>query len=206
MPRVVSAPYLTQSTYMHIHKTNQPTLPDNASQFTQLLRTKTAFPAAPAHHLQHLSGVSLADIVSPYNTTLDSPCIDFYSELLQLYPDSVVILSVRSSDHRWWESWHGTLGFFFDDTPGVRILTLASLNLLWVVPGLAEVGIMVGAYVGLWRRLYGCYSSDIHTLHTEKVKSVVPGEKLLVFNVEEGWDPLCRFLGVNVPDLPFPRL
>ena len=38
-----------------------------------------------------------------------------------------------------------------------------------------------------------------------KVKRQVPAEKLLVFNVEEGWGPLCQFLNVEVPDVPFPR-
>ena len=34
----------------------------------------------------------------------------------------------------------------------------------------------------------------------------VPPERLLVFNVAEGWEPLCRFLGVPVPETPFPRV
>jgi hypothetical protein len=42
--------------------------------------------------------------------------------------------------------------------------------------------------------------------HTQQVKESLPPEKLLVFDVKEGWEPLCRFLGVAVPDKPFPRL
>ena len=33
----------------------------------------------------------------------------------------------------------------------------------------------------------------------------VPSEKLLVFEVKDGWEPLCKFLGVPVPGIPFPR-
>lgn len=40
---------------------------------------------------------------------------------------------------------------------------------------------------------------------TQKVQREVPASKLLVFNVEEGWDPLCQFLDVEVPNQPFPR-
>lgn len=38
------------------------------------------------------------------------------------------------------------------------------------------------------------------------VKSITPPDQLLVFKLEEGWAPLCEFLGVEIPDLPFPRV
>ena len=39
-----------------------------------------------------------------------------------------------------------------------------------------------------------------------QVKSHVPGDRLLVWDVREGWAPLCKFLQVPVPNKPFPRL
>lgn len=42
--------------------------------------------------------------------------------------------------------------------------------------------------------------------HNELVRRVVPKEKLLEYNVKEGWGPLCRFLGKEVPDVPFPHV
>jgi hypothetical protein len=42
--------------------------------------------------------------------------------------------------------------------------------------------------------------------HIEKIKALVPPEKLLVFNVKEGWAPLCEFLDLPVPETPFPRV
>ena len=47
---------------------------------------------------------------------------------------------------------------------------------------------------------------EIFERHSERVKRRVPTEKLLVFDVKEGWGPLCEFLGVGVPDEPFPHL
>jgi hypothetical protein len=41
--------------------------------------------------------------------------------------------------------------------------------------------------------------------HNEAVKGTLPSERLLVFDVTEGWEPLCHFLDVAVPDAPFPR-
>ncbi|MCB8962264.1 MAG: sulfotransferase family protein, partial [Ardenticatenales bacterium] len=42
--------------------------------------------------------------------------------------------------------------------------------------------------------------------HVAEVKTTVPPEKLLVFDVREGWEPLCAFLEVPVPDQPFPHV
>jgi len=41
--------------------------------------------------------------------------------------------------------------------------------------------------------------------HIDEVKTSVPEERLLVFSVTEGWEPLCRFLGHPVPAIPFPH-
>ena len=41
---------------------------------------------------------------------------------------------------------------------------------------------------------------------TAQVKAEVPADRLLVWEVKEGWEPLCQFMGVPVPDQPFPRL
>jgi hypothetical protein len=40
--------------------------------------------------------------------------------------------------------------------------------------------------------------------HNEEVRRVIPPERLLVFEVKQGWTPLCKFLGVPVPATPFP--
>jgi hypothetical protein len=41
--------------------------------------------------------------------------------------------------------------------------------------------------------------------HIDEVKATVPAERLLVYSVTEGWEPLCRFLGHPVPETPFPH-
>ena len=40
--------------------------------------------------------------------------------------------------------------------------------------------------------------------HNERVKNIVPKDRLLVWNVKDGWEPLCTFLGKDVPDKPIP--
>jgi hypothetical protein len=42
--------------------------------------------------------------------------------------------------------------------------------------------------------------------HNAEVRASVPADRLLVFAAAEGWAPLCAFLGVPVPDVPFPSV
>jgi len=57
------------------------------------------------------------------------------------------------------------------------------------------------AYLPAWSRLCRAFKD-----HEEEVKRTVPPDRLLVYSVKEGWEPLCAFLGVPVPDEPFPRV
>jgi hypothetical protein len=50
------------------------------------------------------------------------------------------------------------------------------------------------------------YAIETFERHNEEIKQHVPAENLLVYEVREGWGPLCEFLGVEVPDQPFPHL
>src|SRR5947207_12946098 len=42
--------------------------------------------------------------------------------------------------------------------------------------------------------------------HNQNVKDTIPPERLLVYDVSQGWAPLCEFLGLSVPDEPFPKV
>jgi len=46
----------------------------------------------------------------------------------------------------------------------------------------------------------------VYGKHIERLRDVVPPEKLRLFNVKDGWEPLCEMLGVDVPEVPFPRI
>jgi len=73
---------------------------------------------------------------------------------------------------------------------------------------------MVGPMKTFMDQIHAWYGGDIHDRafmtdffrrHTEAVVAGVPKDRLLVFNVAEGWDPLCAFLGVPVPATSYPR-
>src|SRR5438874_1763910 len=50
------------------------------------------------------------------------------------------------------------------------------------------------------------FATEVYRDHLTEVQERVPPERLLVYEVSQGWGPLCAFLGVPVPDKPFPRL
>ena len=47
---------------------------------------------------------------------------------------------------------------------------------------------------------------EMYKEHNAWIKSLVKPENLLVYNVKDGWEPLCSFLGRKIPDKPFPRV
>jgi len=38
------------------------------------------------------------------------------------------------------------------------------------------------------------------------VRATVPPERLVDYTAGDGWEPLCKALGVPVPDAPFPHV
>lgn len=46
---------------------------------------------------------------------------------------------------------------------------------------------------------------QVYLDHVEEVRSLVPPERLLEYNIKDGWDPLCEFLGDSAPDISFPH-
>jgi Sulfotransferase domain len=63
-------------------------------------------------------------------------------------------------------------------------------------------------WTGTFRGRFGDreYAMRVFTEHNEEVRRTVPADRLLEYRVGEGWEPLCAFLGVSVPDAEFPRL
>jgi len=134
-----------------------------------------------------------------YEATVDAPACFYFEELVQEFPKAKIILTVRDAG-RWYES----------------MMTLVHLSnrvrpLGYIIPKL-------GRYLNLTfdildKFLPGYETHDkgklIQTFdeHNAAVKRLVPKDRLLIFQVEDGWEPLCTFLGCEIPqDIPFPHL
>lgn len=137
-----------------------------------------------------------------YQATVDWPGCTFYKELVQHYPEAKVILSVREPE-AWYKSVTDTI--FRMSKIGFP-MSLAPL----VVPRLRRFIRMATTLI--WQNTFDnrfedkAYALAVFNDHNAEVKRTVPGGKLLVYEVKEGWEPLCTFLNVPVPDKPFPRL
>ena len=72
------------------------------------------------------------------------------------------------------------------------------------MPDMVETVVWQGTFDGRFEDK--THAIDVFNKHIEAVKVHVPEDRLLVFRVKEGWEPLCAFLDVPVPDRPFPHL
>jgi predicted naringenin-chalcone synthase len=126
-----------------------------------------------------------------------------YRELAEVWPSSIVLLSVREPD-AWYQSYASCLR-------ATRELAMAGGPQLAAAEEVA-LDVLMMPDRPLWGQILdGSYERRDEALaryerHNEEVCRTVPAERLLIFDVEEGWEPLCGFLGLAVPDVPFPHL
>jgi len=157
------------------------------------------------------------EILAGYEAGVDLPFSGWYTELMELYPDAKVVLTVRDPK-RWYKSAMfiykvlGTLNFH---QPYAWFMTLVGLGSMSRFVQQETGGIETGrgsfpnGLNGRQNRALNkgeAAAIEFFKTHTEEVKSKVPSLKLLEFNVREGWEPLCKFLDVPVPDKPFPNI
>ena len=147
------------------------------------------------------------EILGGYESTADWPAGFFYAELVDAYPQAKVVLSVRDPE-RWEASFRETIwNMCFGDSLIYHLSAARAQvdprwesylrlvdRMFWVEPGtFADAHETAGDLIAGMER------------HHEAVKQNVPAERLLVWDVTEGWEPLCAFLGTPVPDQPFPH-
>jgi Sulfotransferase domain len=135
-----------------------------------------------------------------YRATVDVPACLFYRELLEKYPGAKVILTVRDPE-RWYDSMRQTIYFAHNAFPRWA----AVLN-----PRMRVFRRMID---GLWERMFRgrfedrAFAIDVFNRHNEQVRRDIPADRLLVYEISQGWEPLCAFLGLPVPEgKPFPHL
>lgn len=137
------------------------------------------------------------DVFAGYNATLDWPAMEYWRELADYYPKAKLLLTIRDSN-KWYESMVQTI--------------FPQMN-----KELGEEG------SAMWLRRTACIelirdsrfkgkglSDKAHTLdifekHNAEVKASFKSDRLLVWHVKDGWEPLCNFLEVAIPTSPFPQ-
>ncbi|KAI4263814.1 MAG: hypothetical protein L6R42_001050 [Xanthoria sp. 1 TBL-2021] len=170
--------------------------PEHSVLFTNLINAKTNPNTTPDE--LNLQTAALKKGLRGYRAAVDAPTCEVYEEMLAIFPNAKVILSVRDSKEQWWKS--------FNDTVGVQLGFVYPL-LVYPVGFLRQQQRVVWAVEKHWAALTGGeIGTKVYTAHNQMVHETVPKEQLLEFNVKEGWPRLCEFLEVPVPDVPFPNL
>jgi len=150
--------------------------------------------------------VDWQELFKGYQATVDWPGCTFYKELMQIYPDAKVLLTVRDPE-KWYESAQSTIYQIGNVTPPPYLALLLKLFFPHMPQTIQMINTLIweGTFNGNFADKQ--YAIQVFNQHIEEVKQHVPPERLLIYNVKEGWEPLCAFLGVEVPqNKPFPHL
>ena len=134
-------------------------------------------------------------IFKDYVSAVDWPTATFYKELADLYPEAKVILTERDPES-WFKSTQATIFArrFEDARPGGEADP-------WVSMVLKVVGDLFDRRLDDHDKLVSVFNA-----HNARVREAIPAERLLVYEVAQGWAPLCAFLGVAVPEGPMPKV
>ncbi len=156
-------------------------------------------PAYAEHWLAAADGrkVDWDVVFEGYRASVDWPACAFYGAQAAHFPKAKVLLSVRDMK-AWHESCVSTIFPLMLAPPEQvppQFLSAART---------ARKVVAQNTFNG--RLLDADHCIAVHRAHIEEVKRTIAPERLLVYQVSEGWEPLCRFLGVKVPDEAFPRV
>lgn len=137
------------------------------------------------------------EVFAGYKASVDWPSAHFYAELADRYPDAKVILSLRDPQ-RWAESMAETI-----------LESMASMGLDKGPPAADHPMYFGGVLIP--QKTFGYDFSEANVIaafnrHNEEVRRRIPAGRLLEFEAAHGWEPLCAFLGVPVPDAPYPSV
>lgn len=149
------------------------------------------------------------ELYNGFQASVDFPAYPWYKEHMKRYPDAKVILTVRPFD-----KWHSSVfSTIWQAGPQTLPQKLAMLSKLLFNPRLRSVIKCVKLAKEMIFKVHfqgkfedKAEAEKIFNKHIADVKAYVPADKLLVYDVSDGWGPLCRFLNVPEPNEALPHL
>lgn len=133
--------------------------------------------------------ISWEAIYAGFGSAVDWPSAHYWEELMEVYPEAKVILTYRDPES-WWASYEKTILQILH-----RIEDSGDLGMAWRIVAEGEFALKHADKDACLSR----YAENIM-----RARTVVPKERYLEMNLGDGWEGLCRFLGVEVPDTPYP--
>lgn len=143
-------------------------------------------------------------VLAGYRATVDWPGVFFWKPLIAANPNAKVILTLRDPD-AWYESASNTIFARMENfahalvNDEARSLTHARRTHKMMVNAI----IREQTFGGDFSR---DHAISVFNVHNAEVRRTIPPENLLIYEPGQGWEPLCAFLGLDVPEAPYPSV
>ena len=126
-----------------------------------------------------------------YRSQVDWPGAHLWRESAERYPEAKVILSIRDPE-AWWASYSKTIKVFRETTMPPEAPHMRQIQ--------EFVDVFLGDRFATKERAIANFEE-----HIAAVKSAIPADRLLTYELGSGWEPLCAFLEVPLPEEPYPH-
>lgn len=150
------------------------------------------------HRLAFENSIDWDLLFGDFRATVDWPAARWWREIAAHFPDAKVLLSVRDPE-AWYKSMIETIYQPMKSPAPDGVSDLIRLQ-----NEMVRKSILSETFDNRFEDK--AHALEVFERHTKEVCDAIEPARLLVFDVREGWAPLCRFLEVPVPDEPFPRL
>lgn len=141
-------------------------------------------------------------LLAGWKSTVDWPACTFWEQIWAAFPDAKVLLSVRDS-----EAWYASCAKSIHASAQAAVKGELEGGTVEVSP---EAMRMINDLIwnGTFKGRFDdkAFAMGVFEAHNEHVQREVPADRLLVYDVKQGWEPLCEFLEVPVPGGPMPHL
>lgn len=143
--------------------------------------------------------VDWTEVLDGYGSCVDWPGCDYHAQLAEAFPDAKLVLNVRDGES-WYESVQESI---FKTWTAVK-------DGNGPIKG-KKLEVLRDTVFGEKGTFEGRFEDKDFILkkvaaRTEEIIATYSPDRLLVFDVKQGWEPLCTFLDKPVPDTEFPRL
>lgn len=162
----------------------------------EVFRKPTDVPFWLAALQQEGSSIDWSSVFGEFHSTTDCPACYFWKELWNSFPDAKYVLTIRDSE-TWYDSFRTTV--YEAMMHPERSTDEAHSN----VQCMAKKLILDTMFEGRFEDKD--FAIQTYENHNKTIVQQIPSKQLLIFDVKDGWQPLCEFLEVPTPDSPFPK-
>ncbi len=150
------------------------------------------------HRLAFENTIDWDELFGGFQATVDWPSARWWREIAAHYPEAKVLLSVRDPE-AWYKSMSDTIA-----QPMREPAPDSAPEIVRLQSQMIRKSVLAETFDNRFEDK--AHAIEVFKRHSQEVRDAIDPARLLVFDVREGWAPVCRFLDVPIPDEPFPRL